>query len=69
MVYELAEIDNAIFKLATEINKTQKRANSLDKIQIPKFTEQVKQISDELAEKEREDFFRLKRVKSKKIDG
>ncbi len=67
LVYELAEIDNAIFKLATEINKTQKRANSLDKIQIPKFTEQVKQISDELAEKEREDFFRLKRVKSKKI--
>ncbi len=69
LVYELAEIDNAIFKLASEINKTQKRANSLDKIQIPKFTEQVKQISDELAEKEREDFFRLKRVKSKKIDG
>ncbi len=67
LVYQLAEIENAIFKLASEINKTQKRANSLEKIQIPKFQSQVKQIASELAEKEREDFFRLKRVKNKKL--
>ncbi len=67
LLYELAEIENAIYKLANEINKTQKRANSLEKIQIPKFEGQVKQISEELEEKEREDFFRLKRVKSKKL--
>lgn len=66
LVYQLAEVENAIFKLAAEIKKTQKRANSLEKIQIPKFSEQVKQITGELEEKEREDFFRLKRVKSKK---
>lgn len=63
--YELAEAENAIFKLAMEIKKTQKRANSLEKIQIPKFREYVKSIANELEEKEREDFFRLKRVKSK----
>ncbi len=67
LVYQLAEIENAVYKLANEIDKTQKRANSLEKIQIPKFQAQVKRIASELAEKEREDFFRLKRVKSKKM--
>lgn len=66
LIYQLAEVENAIFKLAAEIKKTQKRANSLEKIQIPKFTSQVKMITGELEEKEREDFFRLKRVKAKK---
>ena len=65
MSYELAEIDNSIFKLAKEIQKTQKRTNALQHIQIPKYKEQVKYISDALEEKEREDFFRLKRVKGR----
>lgn len=64
-MYELAEIDNSIFKLAKEIQKTQKRTNALQHIQIPKYKEQVKYIQEALEEKEREDFFRLKRVKSK----
>lgn len=61
--YELAEIENAIYRLAMEIKKTQKRANALQNIQIPKFTEIVKYIRQVLDEKEREDFFRLKMVK------
>ncbi|WP_054743013.1 V-type ATP synthase subunit D [Cellulosilyticum ruminicola] len=65
MMYELAEIDNCIFKLAKEIQKTQKRTNALQHIQIPKYKEQVKYIQEALEEKEREDFFRLKRVKGK----
>lgn len=65
MIYELAEMDNAIFKLAKEIQKTQKRTNALQHIQIPRYKEQVKYIQEALEEKEREDFFRLKRVKSK----
>lgn len=65
MLYELAEIDNCIFKLAKEIQKTQKRTNALQHIQIPKYKEQVKYIQEALEEKEREDFFRLKRVKGK----
>ncbi len=64
LVYQLASIENAIFKLASEIKRTQKRANALDKIQIPKLQREVKYIGEALAEKEREDFFRLKRVKS-----
>ena len=66
MIYELAEVENSVFKLAQEIKKTQKRANALDKIQIPKYTKIVKEIENILQEKEREDFFRLKKVKDKK---
>ena len=64
-IYELAEIENSIFKLAKEIEKTNKRTNALQHIQIPKYKEQVKYIQDVLEEKEREDFFRLKKVKKK----
>jgi len=64
-IYELAEIENSIFKLAREIEKTNKRTNALQHIQIPKYKEQVKYIQEVLEEKEREDFFRLKRVKKK----
>ena len=42
--------------------QTQKRANALKNIMIPKFEETVKFISDALDEKEREEFSRLKAV-------
>lgn len=65
LIYELAEIENSVYKLAMEIKKTQKRANALDKIQIPRYESTIKYIDEVLQENEREDFFRLKRVKSK----
>lgn len=65
LMYELAELETSVFKLAVEIKKTQKRANALDKIQIPKYQDLTKQIQEALEEKEREDFFRLKKVKDK----
>lgn len=64
-IYELAEIESSLYKLAKEIKKSVKRANALEKIQIPKQEKMLKEIEDVLAEKEREDFFRLKRVKDK----
>ena len=65
LIYELAEIENAVYKIAMEIKKTGKMANALDKIQIPRYEEAVKYIQDVLEEKEREDFFRLKKVKDR----
>ncbi|MFT5872103.1 MAG: V/A-type H+-transporting ATPase subunit D [Clostridium sp.] len=65
LTYELAEIENAVYRLAMEVKKTQKRANALQNIQIPKFEAIVKFITEVLEEKEREDFFRLKVVKKK----
>jgi V/A-type H+-transporting ATPase subunit D len=63
MVYEMAQVENSIYKLAKEIQKTQRRTNALKHIQIPKYKEQIKYIQEVLEEKEREDFFRLKRLK------
>lgn len=64
-IFELAEVENAVFELSAEIKKTQRKANSLENIQIPGLIEKVKDISEVLEEREREDFFRLKLVKKK----
>lgn len=61
---DLAEIENSVYRLADAIKKTQKRANALKNIMIPKFTENVKTISDALDEKDREEFSRLKVIKA-----
>lgn len=66
LVMELAEVENSVYKLAIEINRTQKRANALENIQIPRYQEMVKYIQDALDEKDREEFFRLKVVRKKK---
>lgn len=65
LIYELAEVESSVYKLAMEIKKVQKRANALDKIQIPKYVDTVKFIMEALEEKDREDFVRLKKVKAK----
>ncbi|WP_213951428.1 V-type ATP synthase subunit D [Tepidanaerobacter syntrophicus] len=67
LIYELAEVEDSVYKLAVEIKKTQKRANALQNIQIPRYEYLVKMISDVLDEKDREDFFRLKLLKKKKV--
>ncbi|MCL2030429.1 MAG: V-type ATP synthase subunit D [Oscillospiraceae bacterium] len=63
---ELAEVETSIYRLAVAIKKTQKRANALQNIIIPDFTRGVKFISEALEEKDREDFSRLKLLKSRK---
>lgn len=63
---KLAEIENSVYRLADAIKKAQKRANALKNIMIPRFSENVKYISDALDEKDREDFSRLKVIKKQK---
>ncbi len=63
---ELAEIENSVYRLADAIKKTQKRANALKNIMIPKFEETVKFITDALDEKDREEFSRMKVIKRQK---
>ena len=63
---ELAEVENSVYRLATAVNKTQKRANALKNIIIPRLTSTVKFITDSLEEKERDDFSRLKVIKAQK---
>lgn len=66
MIYELAEVETSVYKLAEEIKKTKKRANALEKIRIPRYESMIKEIEEILEEKEREDFFRLKMIKNRK---
>ncbi len=59
----LAEVENSVYRLADAIKKTQRRANALKNINIPRFAATVKFISDALEEKEREEFSRLKVIR------
>lgn len=68
LVAELAEIESSVYLLANAIRKTQKRANALKNIMIPQFNSTVKFITEALEEKEREDFSRLKVIKSQKAE-
>ena len=63
---KLAEIENAVYRLAIAIKKTQRRANSLKNIVIPRQEATVKFIVNTLEEKEREEFSRMKIIKNRK---
>lgn len=69
MTAELAEIENSVYRLADAVKKTQKRANALKNIMIPRFEATVKLISDALEEKDREEFSRLKVIKRQKLSA
>ncbi|MBD5137097.1 MAG: V-type ATP synthase subunit D [Lachnospiraceae bacterium] len=63
LTLKLSIIENSAYRLAHNIKKTQKRANALQNITIPEYEILVKNISDFLEEKEREEFTRLKVIK------
>lgn len=65
LLIEYAEIINIIQKLETNIEKVSKRSNALSDLIIPQTEENVKDISDILEEREREEFTRLKIIKGK----
>lgn len=60
---QLAEIENTAYRLASNIQKTQKRVNALENVTIPQLEAAQRQINNELEEKEREEFTRMKAVK------
>ncbi|MGO5052971.1 V-type ATP synthase subunit D [Lachnospiraceae bacterium LCP25S3_G4] len=66
LTVKLSMVENAAYRLATNIKKTQKRANALKNITIPTYTNLVYSISNALEEKEREEFTRLKVIKKMK---
>ena len=57
--------ETSAIRLATNIKKTQKRANALKNITIPTYEAIVKNITNALEEKEREEFTRLKVIKER----
>ena len=65
LTIRLAQIETSAYRLAYNIKKTQKRANALQNITIPNYEVLVKTIENALEEKEREEFTRLKVIKSR----
>lgn len=63
----LAQVENSVYRLADSIKRTQKRANALKNIMIPRFQGDIKFITEALEEKDREEFSRLKVIKAKKV--
>lgn len=67
LTIHLSTVENSAYRLAANIKKTQKRANALKNITIPHYEQLVKDISNALEEKEREEFTRLKVIKRMKM--
>ncbi len=66
---ELAELQNAVLRLARELQKTQRRCNSLSKIFIPTHRETIAYITATLEEREREAFIIFKLVRDRLAQG
>ncbi len=65
---ELAELVTAVWRLAGELRKTQRRVKALQYIFIPEYEETVLFIKAALDEREREETFRLKWLKTKMVN-
>lgn len=60
-----AEVETAMLRLLGEIDKTKRRVNALEFSIIPRMKKQVAFVTLRLEEMERENIFRLKRIKKK----
>ena len=66
LTLHLSAVENSAYRLASNIKKTQKRANALKNITSPLYEQLTKDITNALEEKEREEFTRLKVIKRQK---
>lgn len=66
LTIRLSMVENSAYRLAASIKKTQKRANALKNITIPSYSSLVRNITNSLEEKDREEFTRLKVIKRRR---
>lgn len=64
-VPQLSMLSTTVWRLAAELRKTQRRVNALQHIFIPQYEATVAFIVSSLEEREREETFRLKWLKTK----
>lgn len=63
LIITLAETETSLKRLGGEIQMTRRRVNALEQILIPDLKKQARYIENAIEEREREDLFRLKKVK------
>lgn len=69
LTLKLSMVENSAYRLANSIKRTQKRANALKNITIPRYETLTRSITNSLEEKDREEFTRLKVIKRTKNSG
>ncbi|MFN3368888.1 MAG: V-type ATP synthase subunit D [Thermus sp.] len=62
---QVANTETRLKKIGEEIKKTTRRVNALEQVVIPGIRSQIRFIQQVLEQREREDTFRLKRIKGK----
>lgn len=62
-IFRAAEFENAIFRIANELEKTQRLLNALEYMIIPRYEDSIRYVQQTLEERDREEFTRLKHVK------
>ncbi|KAF5051146.1 V-type ATP synthase subunit D [anaerobic digester metagenome] len=63
LIIELAETETTLRRIGHEILMTRRRVNALEQVMIPELYRETKYIKITIEEREREDLFRLKKVK------
>ncbi len=63
LIIGLAETETALRRLGDEIQMNRRRVNALEQVLIPELKKQAKYIKIIIEEREREDLYRLKKVK------
>ncbi len=63
----LAELMTTVWRLARELQKTQRRVNALQYIFIPQYERTIAFIESALEERERAEIFQLKRLKARAV--
>ena len=69
LTVKLSMVENSAYRLANSIKRTQKRANALKNITIPRYEALTRNITNALEEKDREEFTRLKVIKRNKTSA
>lgn len=66
LVLEIAALEVRVRRLADEIGKTTRRINAIEFAVLPRLQEERDRIQSVLDERERQDRFRLKRIKARR---
>uniref|UniRef100_G3MMG7 V-type proton ATPase subunit D n=2 Tax=Amblyomma TaxID=6942 RepID=G3MMG7_AMBMU len=66
LLVELASLQTSFITLDSVIKTTNRRVNAIEYVIIPRIDRTLQYITSELDEREREEFFRLKKIQEKK---